>query len=324
MGAFGFIEPEKPRNAPRFLGAPITLPSPWQDLLERAARTLMKPDGWGDIDFSQPAGEAALVPPASVSWRLFKNPLSLFVGGVSAVLLELAEPRVRTGVWEHTGFRAEPARRLRRTGLAAMVTVYGARSTAETMIARVRRMHDRVAGTTPSGEVYHANDPELLNWVQGTAAYGFLQAYNVYVRPLSPEECDRFYAEGAEAARLYGATSAPASESELETLFRAMRGRLERSDIVLEFLAIMRSAPILPLLLRPAQHLLVRAAVDLTPPWARTILGLDGHGLHAWEAELVRQAGACADRLVLASSPAVQACRRMRLPPDYLYVDRRH
>jgi uncharacterized membrane protein YjjP (DUF1212 family) len=25
----------------------------------------------------------------------------------------------------------------------------------------------------------------LLNWVQGTAAYGFLQAYHMYVQPLS-------------------------------------------------------------------------------------------------------------------------------------------
>jgi uncharacterized protein (DUF2236 family) len=83
-----------------------------------------------------------------------------------------------------------------------------------------------------------------------------------------------------------------------------------------------RSAPILPLLLRPVQHLLVRAAVDLTPPWVRTILGLNGDGLHAWEAELVRQVGAFADRLVLDSNPAVQACRRMRLPADYLYVRR--
>ena len=47
-----------------------------------------------------------------------------------------------------------------------------------------------------------------------------------------------------------------------------------------EFLAIMRSAPILPLLLRPVQHLMVRAAIDLTPRWLRTILGLNGHGLH--------------------------------------------
>ena len=262
--------------------------------------------------------------PNSVSWGVFKNPLSLFVGGVSAVILQLAEPRVRTGVWEHTSFRVNPVVRMRRTGLAAMVTVYGARSTAEAMIARVRRMHDRIAGTTPSGEVYHANDPDLLNWVQGTAAYGFLQAYHTYVRPLSLEERSRYYTEGALAARLYGAAGAPGSEVELETLFRAMRDRLERSGIVFEFLAIIRDAPLLPLLLKPVQHLLVRAAVGLTPRWARTILGLSEYRLRAWEAEAVRQAGALADRLVLVSSPAVQACQRMRLPADYLYVDHRH
>ena len=56
--------------------------------------------------------------------------------------MELAEPRVRTGVWEHTTFRIDPIRRLQRTGLAAMMTIYSARGTAEAMIARVRWMHD--------------------------------------------------------------------------------------------------------------------------------------------------------------------------------------
>src|SRR6516225_9183542 len=142
--------------------------------------------------------------------------------------------------------------------------------------------------------------PSLLNWVHGTAAYGFLQAYHMYVQPLSSSERDRYYAEGVPAASLYGASGAPTSEIELEMLFHAMAGRLER----------------------PAQGLLVRAGVDLTPNWVRTILGLNGHGLHPWEAEVIRQAGAFADRVVLASNPAVQACPRMRLPADYLYVRR--
>ena len=142
------------------------------------------------------------------------------------------------------------------------------------------------------------------------------------MQPLSSSERDRYYAEGVPAAALYGATSAPASEVELEGLFQTMRRRLERSDIVFEFLAIMRSAPVLPLLLRPAQRLLVRAAVNLTPRWARTILGLKGDGLYPWEAEVVRRAGALADRIVLNSNPAVQACRRMGLPADFLYVRR--
>jgi uncharacterized protein (DUF2236 family) len=298
---------------------PIVLPSPLQGILNAAIRALLDPGDRSSVDFSRPTGEAALVSPDSVSWRVFKNPLSLFIGGVTAVVMELAEPRVRTGVWEHTNFRIDPIRRLRRTGFAAMVTIYGARSIAETMIARIRRMHDLVAGTTPSGEAYCANDPELLNWVQGTAAYGFLQAYHAYVQPLSLSERDCYYAEGISAAALYGATSAPTSEADLEMLFQATTGRLERSDIVFEFLAIMRSTPILPLPLRPVQHLLVRAAIDLTPRWLRTILGLNEHELHTWEAEVVRQAGAFVDRLVLESNPAVQACRRMRLPADYLY-----
>jgi uncharacterized protein (DUF2236 family) len=123
-----------------------------------------------------------------------------------------------------------------------MITIYSARSTAEAMIAGVCRMHDSVAGSTPAGKVYRANDPELLNWVQSTAAYGFLQAYHSYVRPLSDLERDRYYAEGTLAASLYGA-SAPKSETALEMRFEAMAKKLERSDILFEFLAIMRSAP---------------------------------------------------------------------------------
>ena len=299
--------------------APIVLPWPLRSGLEAATRALFDLGEQSSADFLRPPGEAALVSPESVSWRVFKNPLSLFIGGVAAVIMELAEPRVRTGVWEHTTFRIDPIQRLRRTGRAAMVTIYGARSTAEAMITRVRRMHDRVAGSTPTGKAYRANDPELLNWVQGTAAYGFLQAYHAYVRPLSDVERERYYAEGTLAASLYGA-SAAMSEAALEMRFEAMANQLERSDILFEFLAIMRSAPILPLPLRPVQSLLIRAAIDLTPQWLRKIVGLTGHGLNALELAVVRQIGAFADRLVLEINPAVQACRRMRLSANYLYV----
>jgi uncharacterized protein (DUF2236 family) len=300
--------------------APVVLPWPLRSGLEVATRALFGLGDQSSADFLQPTGEAALVPADSVSWRVFKNPLSLFIGGVAAVMMELAEPRVRTGVWEHTTFRLDPIRRLRRTGLAAMLMVYAARSTAEAMIARVRQMHNRIAGSTPAGKDYRANDPELLNWVQSTAAYGFLQAYHEYVRPLSDLERDRFYAEGTFAARLYGA-SAATSEAAVAKRFQEMANHLERSEILFEFLTIMRSAPILPLPLRPVQPLLIRAAIDLTPYWLRRIVGLTDHGLNALEAGLVRQIGALADRLVLEINPAVQACRRMRLPANYLYVD---
>jgi uncharacterized protein (DUF2236 family) len=288
--------------------------------LDKASRELLLPDGGRAIDFSGPAGEPALGRPDSVAWRIFKNPVTTYIGGVTAVILELAEPRVRTGVWRHSGFRKDPLRRLRRTGFAAMVTVYGARSTAEAMIAGVRRMHERVQGETPSGEAYSANDPELLNWVQATAAFGFLQAYHVYASPLTLPERDSYYRDRKSAARLYGATEPPRSEVELEAFFQTMRPRLEASPIIFEFLQIMQAARILPPLLQPVQPLLVRAAIDLTPSWVRDLLGLgNDYGLRSWEALLVQQGSALADRIVLDSSPAVQACIRLGLPANYLY-----
>ena len=298
----------------------LTLPSLLQRRLDAAALALLKPPGAPDVDFTQPRGEHALVPPGSISWRVFKNPVSLFVGGVAAVILELAEPRVRTGVWEHSSFRSDPVKRLQRTGIAAMITVYGPRSMAEKMIAGVVRLHDKVQGTTPAGESYCANDVQLLTWVQATASFGFSEAYHRYVRPLGNDERNRAYAESLPAARLYGAMQAPSSEAELLALFDSMRDRLEPSPILFEFLKIMRAARVFPVPLQPLQRLLVGAAVEMTPDWARRRLGLSpNHGLRSWERPVVRAAGGLADKIVLRASPAVQSCLRLGLPEDYLY-----
>jgi uncharacterized protein (DUF2236 family) len=283
------------------------------------ARVALRPDIGVAVDFTKPAGEASLAPHDGVAWQVFRNPVSLFVGGVTAVLLELAEPRVRSGVWDHTTFRTDPLKRMERTGLAAMVTVYGARSVAEAMIAGVSRMHARVAGTTPDGVAYRADDPVLLDWVQATASFGFLEAYCAFVRPLSPEQRDRFYAEGAPAAQLYGATGAPASVADQEKQFAAMRPLLERSPIVFEFLEILQRTPIFPGPLRPLQALLIRASVEITPHWVREILGLDASfGLRRFEAPVVRALGRLSDRFVVPSSPPAQACRRLGVTMESL------
>lgn len=273
------------------------------------------------IDFTRPPGEAALLPPDSVSWRVCKNPLALFIGGVAAVILELAEPSVRAGVWDHSSFRKHPVGRLQRTGLAAMATVYGARSVSVPMIAGVVRMHQRVTGTTDAGVPYSANDGQLLNWVQATATFGFAQAYSRYVEPLSPAQCDALYCEAAPAARLYGALGAPCSAAESTLLFHSMRERLEPSDVIFQFLQIMRKTPAFPRPLLWMQGMLVRAAVELIPVWTRERLGLTGrHGLTVREQWIVKLAGAVADRIVLAESPAVQSCVRLGLPANHLYA----
>jgi uncharacterized protein (DUF2236 family) len=262
-----------------------------------------------------------------VSWRVFKNPVALYIGGIAAVLLELAEPRVRTGVWEHTTFRTDPLARLRRTGLAAMVTVYGARSQAETMIAGITRRHARVAGTTPDGREYHALQPELMDWVQVTATYGFLQAYHRFVSPLSPQDRDRFYAEALPAARLYGAPGAPGSEAEQAALFERMFPLLEAHPIVREFLDIMRRTHGLPLVLRPLEGIYLRAAVTLLPAAVRDLLEFGAAwNLRRWQRAVVAYSARMFDRIPLRNTPPVQACLRLGLPANYLFrrPDRRH
>ncbi len=270
------------------------------------------------IDFSSPAGAPALFAPDSVTWRVMKNPIALIVGGIAAVILELAEPRVRTGVWEHTSFRRDPVSRMRRTGYAAWVTIYAPADAARAMIAGVVRAHERIEGLTPAGAAYRANDTELLNWVQATAGFGFFEAYSRFVRNLAPLEADAAYQEGAVAAALYGATGVPQSATAMDAYFEQMRGKLERSDIVLEFLDIVRSAPILPV--RGVQRMMIRGAVEITPAWARDLLGLGPeYGLRGAEASMLRAIGALTERFVIESAPPAQACVRLGLPTNYLY-----
>jgi uncharacterized protein (DUF2236 family) len=292
--------------------AVLPLPAPVHDKLDSVLRGFLTESG-PRFDFSSPSGEQALVGPDSVSWRIFKNQVALFIGGVAAVLLELGEPKVRDGVWHHTSFRTEPLKRLQRTGLAAMVTVYGAHSRAEAMIAGVVRAHDRITGVTSEGEPYHASDPALLDWVQATAGFGFMEAYHRYVRPLSQAEREALFREAAPAARLYGAVGAPASEADWARMLEGMRDRLTPSPIVFEFLDIMQRVDALPRIANPMQVALVKAAVAILPPWVRTRLGIgEEYHLSRRERIAVGLAAKAADRLLLKSSTA-----RPGLPPPW-------
>jgi uncharacterized protein (DUF2236 family) len=300
--------------------APLRLPRLLQGRIEALADRLLSAPGVPRVDFSAPAGAPSLVAPDSVSWRVFRNPVTLFIGGVAAVLLELGEPRVRHGVWEHSDFRTEPLARLQRTGLAAMVTVYGPADTAREMIAGITRRHAAVKGVTPGGLSYSALDRDLLDWVEATAAFGFLEAYARFAGPVRAADRNLYFSEAAPAADLYGATSAPRSGADWQALLERMRPSLEPSATLREFLAIIRRVPALPRLGRPAQLMLVKAAIDILPPAIAAQLQLgEEWRLRSWERALVAAMAGAANRLVIGRWPAVQACRRLGLPDDYLY-----
>lgn len=296
--------------------APTLLPPFVARRLDAAAAAMLTPDGAPMPDLSRPAGEPGLFAPDSVAWAVFANPVSLLVGGVAAVLLELAHPAVRAGVWTHSRFPADPVGRIRRTGHAAMLTVYAPRSIAEPAIARIVRRHGAVRGTTPEGLPYHATDPALLAWVHATATYGFTAAHDRYAAPLGAAGLDRAFAEAMPAARLHGAHDAPAGLSEWRALLERTLPELDASPVLGEFLTIMRAAPLLPRPLRALQPLALRGAVAVLPGPVRDRLALGGRGLRPGEGAALRALGGLAGRVGLPSHPANGAALRLGGGPD--------
>ena len=275
--------------------------------------------GW-KIDFSQPPGEAALLHPGSVQWRVYKNPLALAIGGVAAVLLEFADPRIRSGVWDHSTYKIDPIGRARRTGVAAMAGVYGPESGARRVIAGVTNMHARVSGETPRGESYRALDADLLGWVSATAAYGFLTAYDRFVAPVSPANSARYYRDGHAVARLYGVETSPGSTADFLVMMEKLADRFEPHPIVCEFLDIIQSGQTLPSAPKFLHRALSRAAVSLLPAIVRTRLSLGGDwDLTAADRITLKVVGSLADKTVDPRSPPCQASVRLGLPCDFLY-----
>jgi len=275
--------------------------------------------GW-KIDYSKPVGEPAFSHPLSVSWQVHKNPIALGIGGVAAVLLEFADARIRSGVWDHSTFKTDPIGRSQRTGVAAMVGVYGPQSAARRIIQGVTNMHAKVNGKTPSGEDYRALDVELLDWVSATAGYGFLTAYHRFVRPLSKEEQNAFYVGGDSVARLYGVENPIHSLEDFEAMMEKLVPRFEPHPINTEFLDIMKSDRAAPNIPKMAKSAVVNAAVSILPPKVREALDLGKEYDLTWKGEMfIKTLGWMAERKVDLNSPAAQASERLGLPRDFVW-----
>lgn len=270
--------------------------------------------GW-KIDFSQPRGEPAYAEPGSITWRVFANPVAMAVGGVCAVLLEFADKRIRSGVWDHSTFPTDPVGRGRRTGMAAHIGVYGPRSAAEKVIAGITRMHANVEGEAPDGTHYRALDPGLLNWVAATATYGFVMAYHRFVRPLSEQQIDRFFVEALPVGRLYGARSLPKSLAAFEQMCDGLIAGFEPHPINVEFLDILRSGAAVPFVPTWLQRALANASVSILPPPVRRVLELDDEfNLSAGGGVVIRALGRLADVIPQPGSPPARASERLGLP----------
>lgn len=214
--------------------------------------------------------------PRSVTWRVHGDVVGMLVGGMTSLLLQMLHPPVLAGVWDHSRFRDDMDGRLRRTARFVALTTYGGREEAEEAIARVRRIHGYVEGVLPDGTPYRANDPALLHWVHVTECWSFLEAYVRYVEPGMPmREQDRYFAEMAVVGSGLGADPLPMTKREAVAMLREARPLLrfdQRTRAIQRLL--LQQKPVTPAA-GPLQALLREAAVDMLPPWARRMHGLE-------------------------------------------------
>jgi len=168
---------------------------------------------------------ASLVQP--VGWKINRERAVVYFGWPAAILMQFAHPLVAAGVAQHSQFRAGLATRLERlrcTVDSMLALVFGTPEQAAAAAEAINRIHDRVngraceaAGAWSPGIGYSAHDPALLRWVYATLLDVLPRAYELYVRPLSAEEKERYCREASAIAPLLGIPEGylPSSRREL-------------------------------------------------------------------------------------------------------------
>jgi uncharacterized protein (DUF2236 family) len=215
---------------------------------------------------------------------------SMFVGGISALLLQSLHPLAMAAVARHSDYRGDPWGRLQRTSYFLAVTTFGQAADAQEAIARVRAVHQHVTGTAPDGRPYEASDPHLLTWVHIAEADSFLRAHSRFgAHPLDQAGRDGYVADMAEIGIRLGVPDPPRTEAELAERIGQYRAELAATDHARDAARFLLVSPPLPRIARAPYGVLAAAAVSLLPGWARRPLRLPR--LPVTETVLVRPAG---------------------------------
>ncbi|QDI67503.1 hypothetical protein CD934_01585 [Streptomyces calvus] len=200
---------------------------------------------------------------------------SMFIGGLSALLLQSLHPLAMAAVAGHSGFRGDPWGRLQRTSTFLAVTTYGTADSAQRAVDRVRSVHETVRGTTVDGEEYRATDPRLLCWVHVAEVDSFLRAHQRYgAHPLDDAGCDAYVADMARIALALGVPDPPVDRPGLAERLAAYRGELRSTPEARSTARFLLFNPPVPLLARLPYGVLAANAVSLLPVWASRALGL--------------------------------------------------
>ena len=247
--------------------------APLRKALVRQVRSTFNDQSKGEKPV--PSSDDALFPPCSVIRRVHGDVTSMMVGGIAALLTQMLHPKALAGVWDHSGVAEDQLGRLRRTARFIAVTTFGHRDQAHAAIARVKAIHEQVSGTLVDGTEYRATDPWLLAWVHVAGAINFLDGWRRYAEPrMSRADQDAYFAQSGEVACMLNADPVPRTRAEAERLIAQFGGELRADYRTRAFRDIVLKAPIQSMTEAPVQLLIMNAAVDLMPKFARDMHGL--------------------------------------------------
>lgn len=247
--------------------------------------------------------DSGLFGPETVTWTVNRE-LVLLAGGGRALLLQVAHPLVAAGVEQHSDYGRDPWGRLYRTLDLTTKIAFGDEETARRAATRVWGTHGRVHGVSDEGSSYDARDPALLTWVWATLVDTALLVYERAVRPLAPEELDRYHAEQVRFAEAFGVPPghAPADPVAFRAYFDLMVGaELRVTDAARAVARSTLSPPGLPAPARLPFRALGVLTAGLLPERVR-----DDYGF-AWSPRRARalRAGAGAVRALLPLVPKI-------------------
>ena len=208
----------------------------------------------------------------------------LMISGPRALLMQAAHPLAVEGLLAHTSGLDAPYERLERTAEVMSAIGFGSRVEADRMTRRVRAMHrrvrgelDRDVGIFPAGTPYAADDPELLMWVLFSLVDSGFVVYERFVRTMTPEEREAYWADFRVVGKLFGLepeqmpADVPALDAYREEMYAS--GCLHVSDWARTTALEIVFRPPVPLWLRPLVEVVNYVTVDLLPEPIR-----DGYG----------------------------------------------
>lgn len=131
--------------------------------------------------------------------------------GQRALCIGACAPLNYVGTSEHSAAKLTPFKRLAHTGKAFETVFFGSRAEADRVLGYVAKMHARVegslsdaAGPYPAGTAYSAFDPDQMLWTFACMVDSAERFFELFVRPLSGSEQERFWQDYVRFGELFG------------------------------------------------------------------------------------------------------------------------